>query len=242
MFLLCRSVRSRPVTCSGRWSDPPSSFILGRPAPQRQEWGHAEPDQWKAVPVQALIIILALVAFAVLIMTINRAAANRFGARWQLAADILDLELEPVGRELFRIHGNLGGFAVEVDVYFASTSRGQDRYTRYRVFYDDLGLGLRLRRQRAWTKAAASLIGGDTEVDDTEFDKAFLVAADDDEAVRAFLTQNRKSSLLFLVQDYPDFVATDDTLSWRRKGVDEGGEIVAGHLQRLVEGARQLVR
>jgi len=152
------------------------------------------------------------------------------------------LELEKVGSELFRIRGILDGFDVEIDVYFASTSRGQERCTRYRVFYGDLQLGMNLRRQRTWTKAAASLIGGDVEVDDAEFDKAFLVGADDDDAVRAFLTQPRRASVLFLLADYPELTVTDDTLSWMTKGVDESGETVAGHLQRLVEGARHLNR
>jgi hypothetical protein len=190
--------------------------------------------------MEAVFVILALVGFGVLVTTINRTSTRRHQERWQLAADFLDLELERIGSELFRVHGELDGFPVEIDVYFVKTRRGHDRYTRYRVFYENLGLGLRLRRQKGWTKAIASLTGADLDVGDAEFDRAVLVRGDDD-AVRSFLTPTRRVAFLFLLQDYPDVVAEDDVVRWMVKGVKEDGQAVAGHLQNLVEGTRRFI-
>lgn len=192
--------------------------------------------------MQAVIVILALVAFAALVITVNRSRARRFDIRWQLAADLLDLDFDAVGSELGRIHGTLDGFAVEVDVELRKTRRGHDPYTRYRVFYPDLGLGLWLRRQKGWTKAVASALGQDLAVGEAEFDKAFLVDGTDEDVVRGFLTPERRAALLFLATDYPDLVVRDDTLSWATKGRGDEGETIAAHLQRIVAGTRQLLR
>ncbi len=192
--------------------------------------------------MQGVLLVLAFIAFAVLITVINRTGAKRFDTRWQEAADILDLEYERRGPELGRIHGELAGHRVEIDVEFRSSrwASGKDRYSRYRVFYDDLGLGLKLRRQKAWTKAIAAVAGDDLEVDDTEFDKAFLIGASDDAAIRAFLTPVRKDALLDLVGNYPDFVMQDDALSWITRGTKAEGSEMATHVQRLVAAVRRL--
>jgi hypothetical protein len=192
--------------------------------------------------VEAVFWVAGLSAFAAFVVLVNRSRAKGFRERWQLAADLLDLEFEPAGSELGRVHGTLGGFAVEVDAHGLKTRRGHDPYTRYRVFYSDLGLGLWLRRQKGWTKAIASMVGQDLDVGDAVFDKAFLVDGNDEDAVRAFLTSGRRTTLLYLLVDYPDLTMRDDSLTWLSKGTDESGEAMAAHLQRLTEGVRQLLR
>ena len=135
--------------------------------------------------------------------------------------------------------GTIDGLPVSVDLY-NSGGNNSTTYTRYRVHYPDLGLGLRLSRQTSLTRFARFLGGQDIEVGDTPFDDAFQVQAVDASAVQTFLTPTRRDSLHRLLASYAEVTISDDEMRYQKKGIERDVDTVVSVLRRMVASAQTL--
>ncbi len=70
------------------------------------------------------------------------------------------------------LNGNIGGLPVKVDTYTQRSGNSSTTYTRYRVSFPPLGMGLQLKREGIFS-AVTKLFGiQDVEVGDQAFDEA----------------------------------------------------------------------
>ena len=85
------------------------------------------------------------------------------------------------------------GFAVvALGVLFRSRASSVRTWTRYRVGYADLDLGLRLSRQTMFTSIGKLFGGRDAEIGDQAFDRTFRVETDLPSKAKPFFTATRR--------------------------------------------------
>jgi len=125
------------------------------------------------------------------------------------AADSLGLDhSRTVPDMLPRLSGTINGLPVRVDV-----PEGNAAQVRYRVFYPDLGLALRLERETTISRTLGSLGSGDREIGDKAFDDRFRVNTSRPDALQKMLTPEVRSRLVDLVDNYPAVVVADGEIT-----------------------------
>ena len=181
-------------------------------------------------------VIGAVVGFAV--MRIQR---TRQLTAWQQAADELGIAVEqgPWWRAP-QLTGSVSGLTTVVDIVSESSGNNNTTYTRYRVLYPSLGLGLRLARESGFTKVVRFFGAQDHTVGDEAFDQAFEVKGSDPAALAAYLTPGRRESLMRLQAAYPGSVITDDHIQYRKVGTELDAGTIISVVRRLVGAAATL--
>ena len=97
--------------------------------------------------MEALIPLL-VIAFVAVAINLGARSVRKQRAKWTQAASDLGIEFVP-GRfvSIGKLVGTVEGHETTVDTYTQRSGNNSQTYTRYRIGYPDLGLGLKLSRQ-----------------------------------------------------------------------------------------------
>jgi len=153
------------------------------------------------------------------------------------AAKTLDLTLVRSVPELIpRLEGFVGGLPIRVDI-----TQRKNPAIRYRVFYRSLDLGLKLTRESSITRTVGRLGNQDAQLGERAFDDAFLVETSRPDALRQFLTPERRRALLKLVADHPNVVVEDGSITLVGSNVTPSAEVLTTTLTDLSTAAATLV-
>ncbi len=141
---------------------------------------------------------------------------------WTVAARSLGLVAVPGGAfSNPGIRGTLHGFRVSVDVVTRGGGKSRQTFTRYRVLYPPLHLGLRLTKEVAVFTSLSKVFGGqDIEVGEKKFDDQVLVKGKDDERVRAFLTPTRQATIRRFLAHHQRAVVEDGHATFETRGLE----------------------
>ncbi len=185
------------------------------------------------------LLILAGIVLALVAGMVGRARMRATGQRWTEAADLLGFAKVGSGFRP-RISGSEGQVRATVDVYSKSSGQSQSTYTRYRIEFHSIGLGLRLSRQTGWHGVLKAFGAQDIEVGDATFDANFVVKGRSTEAVRQFLTAGRVMSLNRLLAVHPGIVVTDDELNLETPGMERDTDMIVSTVRRMMSAAHVL--
>ena len=160
---------------------------------------------------------------------------------WRQVAAELGLEISTksaMARPVMR--GNFNGLPVAIDTYTQRSGNSNTTYTRYRVNYPPLGLGLRMQREGGFSFIGKLFGIEDVQVGDPLFDGAFKISTSDRPRFSAFLTPSVRSSLLRLMASYPSAVITDNSIQVVKAKFEGDADVLTSTTQRLVATAHQL--
>lgn len=181
-------------------------------------------------------LILAGIVMAIIGALRHR---NAYRVAWTAAAEELGLQIEQANFLTSpKIRGSVGAFGATVET--ASSGSNNNTYTRYRVTYPSLNMGLSLRSENPFTKITRFFGVQDVEVGDRRFDDTFQVQADSEELIRAFLTPGRREALIRLIASYGNVTITDDTIKYDKGKVETDGSTIVSTVRRLVSTAQVL--
>lgn len=160
---------------------------------------------------------------------------------WRQVAATLGLSVA-VGSGLSRpvLSGNIAGLPVKVDTYTQRSGNSNTTYTRYRVYFPPLGIGMQLKRQGMFS-AVTKLFGSqDEEVGDDTFDETFVVKTDDPAKLRSLLTPSVRSGLLQFTASYPHSTIKDNHIQVTAARFESKADRLESTVQRMVATARIL--
>lgn len=185
------------------------------------------------------VLILAGIVLALGVGMVGRARRRATRQRWTEAADLLGFAKVGSG---FRpsISGGEGQVRATVDVYSKRSGKSQSTYTRYRIGFHSIALGLRLSRQTGWHGVLKVFGAQDIEVGDATFDANFVIKGGSTEAVRRFLTVGRMMSLNRLLAVHPGIVITDDELILETPGMERDTDTIVSTVRRMMSAANIL--
>ncbi len=185
------------------------------------------------VAVVPILIVLAVVAVIIAAGSANR----RTHQIWAHAANQLGLDISAPS-----VFGNptISGRSGSVTVDAGIVGSGDNARTRYRVAYSPLAPSFTLQRESGTRRIMKMFGGQDLEIGDPAFDDAFVVKADDSEALRAFLTAGRRSSLVRLLAVHNAATISESQIELRTKP-ERKTETIVAVVRRLAATAEQLV-
>ncbi len=160
---------------------------------------------------------------------------------WQEAAAALGMRCGQRG--LFKkrtIKGHHEGIRVLVDTYTQSHGKSSTTYTRYRVSYPPLGLGLHLKRQGALAGLARFVGFQDIDVGDAVFDEAVVVKGDIPRKVVEFLTPVRRMKIQRLLRGRPGSEIRDSQIRYRKRGLETDASKITSNVLYLCQVAQVL--
>ncbi len=189
-----------------------------------------------------VVIILAVIVLGVAVVTVAVRQMEAAKQAWERAGATLGLA---VNRGSFftrpRIEGTMGPLRVLVDTFTEGGSNNNQTFTRYRVGYPDLGLGLELKAQTAFSRITRLFGAQDVEVGDAEFDDTWVVKAADPAAVRAFLSSSRRLSLLRLFSLHRRTRVDDTEIVVATKGLERNKDNLVSTTRRIAAAGRRLL-
>jgi len=186
-----------------------------------------------------IVAVVAVVAGGVAVVLLTR--PRTVHSSWATAAE--ELGLRPAPGSAFhapRLEGMIDGLPVRLDVFRRDHHTGSIAFTRYRVWYPPLKLGLHLTRESSVTRVLNRLGAPDIDTGHADFDDAFIVKANSTEAARTFLTPLRRNSLLRLMSLHRDVVVEDNGITLTVVGVERDPERLVTFMRRTAATARQL--
>ena len=188
-----------------------------------------------------MVLIPIILLLIVLIGYFAWKSHQRTVEAWRQAAAELGL-IASIGKGLTRpvLSGTIGGHPVKIDTYTQRSGNNNTTYTRYRVEYPSLGIGLNLKREGAFSVITKLFGAQDVAVGDNLFDDAFTVKTSNPERLRALLTPSVRSGLLRLLASYGSAVITDDHLLITKARFESKGDVLKSTTQRMVATARLL--
>ncbi len=180
--------------------------------------------------------VVAVVIFAII-------RARNVDEQWSSAATELGLHNAAGGLGSVRgMSGVVDGYRVKVDSVRRGAGNSRVFYTRYRIRYSSLGLGLKLRRQGMFGRMATILGSQDIEVGDREFDPYVIVQAKNQVGLHAFLTPSRRFKIRKTMSAYPGLVIHDDGLVYERRGLETRHADLAATVRAFVRLADALTK
>jgi len=160
---------------------------------------------------------------------------------WEAAARELGITLAPtkgvfgfMGKQ--SMTGSVRGLTVTIDTHQSNDTT----FTRYRVKYPSLGLGLSARRQHALSRLGAMLGFQDIEVGDPVFDEAVVLKGDYPDQVASFLNPARRLAITGLIELYPGSQISDTGISYSKRGLDTDSRQLISTMQRILSVAQEL--
>ncbi|NNL13061.1 MAG: hypothetical protein HKO82_05165 [Acidimicrobiia bacterium] len=162
-------------------------------------------------------------------------------AAWEAAARDLGITLKPTAGVLgffgkYSMTGRANGLRVTIDTHQSNDTT----FTRYRVGYPSLGLGLEAKRQHAFARVGKLLGFQDIEMGDPLFDEAIIVKGNYAEQVKSFLTPSRRVALTGLIELYPGSRITDTGISYEKRGLDSDPRQLISTMRRILSVAQEL--
>jgi len=191
------------------------------------------------VEIVATVALVGAIGAGAVVYLLTR--SRSIHGSWTIAAD--ELGLRPAAGSAFhepRLEGMIDGLPVRIDVFRRDHSADSIAFTRYRVWYSPLKLGLRLTRESSVTRVLNRLGAPDVDTGHADFDDAFTVRANSTEAARAFLTPTRRNSLLRLMSLHRDVEVEDNGITLTVVGVERDPERIITFMRRTVATARHL--
>ncbi len=186
-----------------------------------------------------IVAVVAVVAGGVAVVLLTR--PRTVHSSWATAAE--ELGLRPAPGSAFhapRLEGMIDGLPVRLDVFRRDHHTGSIAFTRYRVWYPPLKLGLHLTRESSVTRVLNRLGAPDIDTGHADFDDAFIVKANSTEAARTFLTPLRRNSLLRLMSLHRDVVVEDNGITLSVVGVERDPQRLVTFMRRTAATARHL--
>jgi hypothetical protein len=181
-------------------------------------------------------MIWLVVAF-VAALTIAAATMVNRGDPFQAAARELGLKLSRTVPDLTpRLDGMIDGLATRIDI-----AAGHQPALRFRVFYPDLGISLRLDRETTISRTLGELGRADQQIGDARFDASFRVNTSRPDALRAMLTPELRRSLIDLIDRYPGVVVGDGEISLLSTNLEPPATDIVATTRDLVAVAAMLV-
>lgn len=160
---------------------------------------------------------------------------------WAAAARELGIELAPtkgvlgfVGKQ--SMTGTIQGLTVTIDTHQSNDAT----FTRYRVKYPSLGLGLSAKRQHALSRLSAMLGFQDIEIGDPVFDEAIVLKGDYPDQTASFLTPARRLAITGLIELYPGSQISDTGISYSKRGLESDSRQLISTMQRILSVAQEL--
>ena len=172
-------------------------------------------------------LTLLVIAIAVAVVVALSLQAKKRDEAWETAGRRLGLTFR--GRSGFqgrKLEGECVGHAVRVDTYSRRSGKQSQTYTRYRIGYADLGLGLNLEREGLFSGVKKFFGAQDIEVGDPGFDEGILVKGDHPTAVRAYLTPARRLVVQRALSKFDGLSIADSGMEFSRSGLDGESRIV----------------
>jgi hypothetical protein len=158
-----------------------------------------------------LLPILVFAGFCVFAAVFGSAQAKQANEAWAKVASRLGLHLRE-GSFWSKPHmsGSIHGYSVEVECYTERHGKNNHTYTRVRIHFDSLQLGLSLQRE-GFLNTITKMFGlqQDLEVGDSGFDSEVIVQARDPEKLRQFLNTARRMRIRRYFTNYPQATITD---------------------------------
>lgn len=181
-------------------------------------------------------MIWLVLAFVVALAVAAAMMVNR-GDPFRTAATELGLKLSRTVPDLEpRLEGMIDGLATKIDI-----AGGHQPAIRYRVFYPDLGIALRLDRETPISRTLGELGKGDRQIGDISFDARFRVDTSRPDALGKMLTPELRRSLIGLVERYPGVVVEDGQISVLSTDLEPAAADVVATTRDLVAVATLLV-
>jgi hypothetical protein len=183
-------------------------------------------------------IFIAIAGAALAAASSRRQKSNQ---AWARAARELGITLKPTAGVLgffgkYSMTGQVNGLTVTIDTHQSNDTT----FTRYRVRYPSLGLGLQARRQHGLARVGKLLGFQDIEVGDPVFDEAIIVKGDYPERVASFLTPSRRVAITGLIELYPGSKITDTEIAYSKRGLDSDYRQLISTMQRILSVAQEL--
>ena len=187
-----------------------------------------------------LIVLLLAVGVVAVIYQVHRGRLSR--EAWRRTAARLGLRTVP--GSLFKstaLEGNHQGVAVRVDTFTRRTGKSSTRYTRFRVRYPSLDLGLNLKAEGFFSGVTKFLGAPDVRVGHSDFDDRVLVRGHRPEELRRFLTAERRMRILRAFAQHRQLLIGDSELQSTVRGIYTSAERFEGAIRGLCRLARCLV-
>jgi len=166
---------------------------------------------------------------------------QRTVATWSRVASELGLQITvKSGLSRPEIAGHLNSLPVAIDTYTQRSGNSSTTYTRYRVGFPSLGIGLKLQREGGFSFFGKLLGIEDVQVGDPVFDGAVKIKTSDREKLLAVLTPSVRSGLFRLLASYPRAIITDSDIMVTRAKFESNGDVLTSTTQRMVAMAQLL--
>ncbi len=178
--------------------------------------------------VEGFIAITVTVLIVVIVW--NSLSSKATNQKWERAASQLGLKFE--GSGFFssrRISGRYKGFNVAVDT-FPSDKR---TWTRFRISYPSLGIGLRIKKQGFFSGFWNFFRDQDIEVGDAAFDDAVVIEGRSPNQVIAFLTPARRLRIRNLFISYPESVIEDSQITCQTDSLIKNAHIIVSSVRNI---------
>lgn len=175
---------------------------------------------------------------AVIAVARSASSHQRVNTEWQEAASRLGILLRP-GKGLGR-HPSMEGQVREMLVKIDIVSRNDTTYTRYRVRFPKLLLGLELQKEGFINRVGRLLGMQDIDVGDAIFDREVVVRGDVPAQVREFLTPARRLAIRALFEAHPEARIHDGEIVVMTRGFERNAERLVAVLNRLLSTGSSL--
>jgi hypothetical protein len=177
------------------------------------------------------IVILIIVA-VVVISTLNKDLKQA----WEAAARQLSLTLHfPGWPSLPKLQGIVDGCTVSVSAVVRGAGKHRRRYTVFEVLYPrPLDFKLRMTCEGFWSTVTRTFGIQDIKTGYPDFDDAYNIRGEPPEAVREFLTHERRHAVADILQAYPAATIGSAHLVWEMRGSVRDGQVIVGKLNHLV--------
>lgn len=150
-----------------------------------------------------------LIVVVVIILVIAATALVRNEDPFKTAAGGLGLNLTRSVPDLLpKLEGMINGLPIRIDI-----AERTEPVIRYRVFYPDLGIALKLQRETTITRTLGQLGENDTQVGARAFDDSFRVNTSRPDALRTMMTPELRKTLEHLIELYPKIVIEDGVMT-----------------------------
>lgn len=166
-------------------------------------------------------IIVIVIAFIAFFIPLSIHQAKQTNEAWSGAARQLGLRPQAGGFLSSRkITGSFEGCQIHVDTYTVRNNKNSSTtYTRFRIHYPSLGMGLKLEEEGFFTGVTKFFGAQDIQVGDGVFDGDVLVKGSDPKRIKEFLTPARRMRILRFLKSHDGAKITDREISWRTHGV-----------------------
>ncbi len=181
--------------------------------------------------------ILAIMVIAAIAIPLSIKSAQKTDESWSAAASRLGLVFKKAGfLQSRRIEGRIDDYPVLVDTYTVQSGKNsRTTYTRFRLNYPSIGLGLKLAEEGFFAGVTKFFGAQDINVGDAGFDQAVLVKGHHPDRVIDFLTAARRMRIQRFFSAHRGATIDDHGITWSTSGLIREPE-------RLVQVVREVVR